>query len=65
MTTKSNTIKSLGLQAFLDERYYKYGGYLQFIKMIEAGDNDTKIGTAFNVKRQSARYWREIFEANK
>lgn len=45
---RTNSLADLGLQRFADEgRYYKYGGYVKLVQMLEAGDSNAEIGRAF------------------
>lgn len=67
---KTGSLDDLGLQRFMDERYYRYGGYIKLVSMLEAGANNAEIARAFSSpeqpkQRQTIRPWRAKWEAEK
>lgn len=45
---RTNSLADLGLQRFADEgRYYKYGGYVKLVQMLEDGASNAEIGRQF------------------
>lgn len=65
------SLKDLGLQRFMDERYYKYGGYVKLVSMFEDNSiSNAEIGRAFGpgdrpVSRQAVADWRVQWESEK
>ncbi len=68
---KTGSLASVGLQRFMDEGYYKYGGYIKLVAILDAGGNNVDVGRAFTpegrhqVNRQRPRAWRARWELEK
>lgn len=63
--TKSNTIESMGIEAFLNE-YHKPHGYNLFKEMLRAGKPDSEIAKAFSSEHRKLNYqtvanWRRAY----
>lgn len=53
---KSDTIESMGLEAFLNDRYPAQGGYEKFMELLTAGQPDSEIAKAFSTESRKLSY---------
>lgn len=53
---KSNTIKSMGIEAFLNDHYSAQGGYEKFLELFTAGQPDSEIAKAFSSENRKLNY---------
>lgn len=63
----ANSLDAIGLQAFMDDDYYKYGGYPKLVAMLEADESDAAIARAFSsedrpLSRSAPRRWRKRWQ---
>jgi len=67
--SQSGTLKSMGLQAWLDEYYYRRGGWEAFVSFMESDPRpsnlDQLVADVFGRSRQAAREWRLLYEADR
>jgi hypothetical protein len=64
---RADSLEALGLQRFLDTKYYKYGGYVRFVQLYDAGASNAEIAREYSepdrpLHRQSIRPWRAKLE---
>lgn len=61
---KQKTIEEQGLNNFLNETAGDHGNndYAEFVKLQEAGVNDTNAGKVFQVEWRTMKRWREIYQ---
>lgn len=69
-TPRVDSLKSIGLKRFMDERYYRYGGYVkldQMLQEVQAGKSSlAEVARAFSapdrpMSRQNPRNWYELW----
>lgn len=53
---KSNTIESMGLETFLNDRYGTQGGYEKFMELLTSGEPDSEIAKAFSTGNRKLSY---------
>lgn len=62
---KSDTLDAMGLQAFLDDRYYRYGGYVRLDTEFTRGTSDSEIARIFGRTPPTIARWRAKWEGEK
>jgi hypothetical protein len=65
---RTGTLKSMGLRLWLDTFYYKMGGWVKFVELMQLSPKpdhlDQLVAEAFGRSRPAAREWRLLYEAD-
>lgn len=59
MKARKNSIRSMGLEAWLNQRYAPQGGFVKWMELKDQGD--VAVANQFGITRQVAGEWRRLF----